>query len=167
MPAFVFNQGLLLVKLVDAPADRPTAKVTSATGWTDLSHVVRQFTINTSVEVRRSSAWNQPTFKGVSAGAAEGSGTIVCDFTPGDTADATKFFWGVFKHVDRKFSFVVQPDLAALTSGGTVTPAPTAANPQLAGSAVITGNEPFTTGDDLSTITVQMALDNNTDYYTS
>ena len=131
---FAMTDGLLLVRA--APSARQTAKVTSSSGWTDLSKYCQGITIAETVAIREAThqGSDRPT---VEAGLR--TATLTLNFTGDDTgaADTPNGFLLDLSQSNYRFNICIQAYRTPLESAGVVTPAPSRGNPQYAGSAVV------------------------------
>lgn len=166
MPEGVLLGGMVLVKA--AATGSISDAVTSATGYTDLSETGQTFQINDTGEVSRLAPHGGKLRGRVYAGAKAGTVSFVFARKDGGTPDAAAFFEGIHATKSRRFQFVIQLDHAALESGGVVTPAASAANPQYAGSAVTTSVDPWGAGPgNLGLVRVEAELDDDYARYDS
>ena len=137
------KNSLLLVK---TGSDDITDAVTSLTGWTDLSaELAGEITFNLTASNERLKAEADEAIGRILPGDVTGTVDMVLIKKLGETPDASAFFEDLYSGVDRRYQFVFQPDRPALTSGDppVVTPAPSAANPQYTGSALMSDLEPW------------------------
>ena len=132
-----------------APSGRlPDTKITSLTGWTDISEALKGFVdLNDSGEVTRLDPSGGRFIGDVIAG--DRAPSISFQMVRTDDADGTdgpSILEMINERQDRRFQFIVLPRRTPLVSGGAVTLAPSHNNPQHQGSAVIQSLRPWGPG---------------------
>lgn len=157
----IITDGLVLVKA--APSGDITAAVTATTGWTDLS----EFALTMSLDTARNAVAVNPHGPNPKSRVLPGArtGTMVLTFlrSEGASPDPADFFEGI-DDANGRLQFCIQLDRSSLISGGTLTPAASASNPQYVGSAVITALASWGEGDADSPAAIRVSLDTDKDF---
>ena len=164
----IIDDGMVIVQAM-ATGDL-TASVDAIGAYVDLSKAAVAFTISES----QTNVTVLPHGENRRARVLSGqqSGTLSMTFlrNPAGTPDPEMTFETI-KAGGGRFNFAIQEDRAALIAQGDTDPTPDAspANPQYAGSAVLTSLDPFGTADGTSAASLTVTADLDRDYarYTS
>ena len=139
------SAGLLLVRA--QPLADITAEVTALMGWTEFH--AQTITQNPTRETSRLTGGGALPNRGkvLAAGAAGTFGVTIARLD-GGTVDPAAFFDGIQASESARFSYVFQPNRAALLAAGVVVPAASDANPQYVSSVVMTSLDEWGAGGD-------------------
>ena len=159
-----FSMRGALVLLRAHNGSRLDAAITATTGWTDFSDVcLTKSGPSRSVATGRGSGRQANPIGPVFAGTQSLTYSLTFANTPGETVDAWAFLDAIAAD-DAKIQVCVQPDRDALLNSAmppVPEPAPSAANPQMLGGAVISSLDPIGGGGeaDAAVITLSLELD--------